>query len=496
MTTIQRKTAVGLIALIFTLLFFNQKTGLNLLLFEGGSLIMLRKEVHSFTRQKFGRLIVALWTITAATSFIVHSPFAIVVHVLMSLILIGSLNYEQVKNVITPIGTGIINLYHAPQQWIKERKDKSHKTKLPSLFIFVIPVVVIFAFLIIYSFANKIFGDLITTAITTTFDNLGHILEHMNSALIFTIVLGIVVGSALVYRHRSASLSQLDQLNETLERQRINRKNSFFHPLGLQHEYIAGIFLLISLNVLITILNIIDITHVWFGFHWKGEDFASMVHEGTALLIIAVLASIGVVLYYFRNNQNFYDKPLLRVLALIWILQNGVLAISVMMRNAHYVDLFSLSHKRIGVFIFLLMVFIGLITVWFKIKSKKTAWFLFKTNSLQVVIILCAFTTFHWDKLIARYNFSRGSASFVYLSHLAQLDDAALPYLEKSLAELEQLSYEQYNNFNFREKGLTPIEYYSAIATKKLMFIEVYKQRDWRSWNIQNYITFKKLNQQ
>lgn len=495
MTTIQRKTAVVSIALIFTLLFFNTQTGINLLLFEVGALLLLRREIMQLAGQKFTRLILILWSLTAITSFVVHSAFAIFIHIMMSLLLFGLLNYTQAKNIITPLAAGFSNLFHAPKLWVNEKKNLSQKRKLPSLIIFIIPTVIIVAFLIIYSFANKIFGDLVATVITNTILNIARIVEHMNIELVFTVITGIVTGSMLIYRHRNETLANLDNKEEILRRKRRKRNFNIFHPKGLQHEYIAGVFLLFSLNVMISILNVIDITQVWFGFQWKGEDFASMVHEGTALLILAVVASMAVVLYFFRRNQNFYGKQLLRSLALIWIIQNAVLAVSVMMRNLHYVNLFSLSHKRIGVFIFLLVVFIGLITVWIKIRSKKTGWYLFRINSLQVVIILCVFTTFHWDKLIARFNFSRGSESFVYLSHMAALSDAALPYLDKQLEELELMSNEQFNNFNFREHGITPAEYVLVIAQRKEAFLEDYKKQDIRSWNVQDYLTYRHLIQ-
>jgi hypothetical protein len=180
----------------------------------------------------------------------------------------------------------------------------------------------------------------------------------------------------------------------------------------------------------------------------------------------------------------------------MWIAQNAVLAVSVCIRNYHYVDTFSLSHKRIGVFIFLIIVLIGLITVWIKVFRTKSSWYLFKTNAMQASVVLVAFSVFNWDTFIARYNFGRGSDSFIYLQHMASLDDSALPYLIKDPQMLEQLSYEQYNKFSFREKGLTPEEYVETVRLKKERFITEYAHRSILSWNLSDYLSFKKITAQ
>ena len=69
------------------------------------------------------------------------------------------------------------------------------------------------------------------------------------------------------------------------------------------------------MNVLLLVVNAIDINWIWFGFKpAPGFDLTQFVHEGTYVLILSILVAMGIVLWFFRRNLNFYEPglPLLR----------------------------------------------------------------------------------------------------------------------------------------------------------------------------------------
>jgi len=78
-----------------------------------------------------------------------------------------------------------------------------------------------------------------------------------------------------------------------------------FRNLDLQIEYKSGVFLLSSLCVLLIGLLYLEISNVWIGFQWEGELLKELVHEGTYILIVAIIISMGLTIYYFRKNLNF-----------------------------------------------------------------------------------------------------------------------------------------------------------------------------------------------
>src|SRR4029078_3225426 len=128
--------------------------------------------------------------------------------------------------------------------------------------------------------------------------------------------------------------------------------------------------------------NCVDITYVWFGFTYNNDiNLSEYVHEGTGLLIFSILLAMVLLLFFFRGNLNFYKQnKWLRAGAYAWLLQNSILAVSVLFRDYYYIQHYGLAYKRIGVLIFLAMVLMGLITVFIKIQKRKTAYYLLRVN--------------------------------------------------------------------------------------------------------------------
>jgi hypothetical protein len=233
---------------------------------------------------------------------------------------------------------------------------------------------------------------------------------------------------------------------------------------------------------------------VWFNFSWEGQYLKQFVHEGTYLLILSILISIAIVLYYFRGNLNFYHgNKFLKRLCYLWILQNGILIISVAIRNFWYIQHFALAYKRIGVFIFLVLTLYGLYTVYKKVRHHKSAFYLYRSNAHSVFLILAVASLFNWDSIIAKYNFSHYQHSFVHLNFLATLPDKSLPYTVKPLGELRTINKIQKEKFSFDEAYMTPEDYYEKINIRKEEFREAWEAKSILSWNLAEYLAYRKL---
>jgi hypothetical protein len=241
-------------------------------------------------------------------------------------------------------------------------------------------------------------------------------------------------------------------------------------------------------------LNGIDINSVWFNFKCEGQYLKQYVHQGTYLLILSILISIAIILYFFRGNLNFYKQnKFLKYLSFIWLAQNGILAISVGIRNFRYIEHYNLAYKRIGVAIFLLLTLYGLYTVLLKVKKKKSTFYLFKTNALAFYIILVISSLVNWDKCIATYNFSHSDTAFLDLDYLSSFSDKTLPYLNKTKLELDDITIKQKENFNFKDYFLTSESYYNIIQNRKKQFKKEWESKSFLSWNLAEYLAYKKL---
>ena len=165
--------------------------------------------------------------------------------------------------------------------------------------------------------------------------------------------------------------------------------------------------------------------------------------------------------------------------------QNFILALSVAFRNIHYINYFNLAYKRIAVFFFLLAVLVGIITVIIKVRKPATAFFLLRYNALSIYLILLLMCFINWDVFIVKYNFNNSNKAFVHLSYLKNLDDRALPYLNKDIEELRKIKQRQYKEFDFarNEAYITPEYYKSYIDDRIEEFKDKKEDQHWLSWN-------------
>ena len=111
------------------------------------------------------------------------------------------------------------------------------------------------------------------------------------------------------------------------------------------------------------------------------------------------------MLFYFKGGFNFNEKAKnLKKLVKTWILLNGVLILSTIIKNSEYVSFLGLTYKSLGVYAFLILTIIGLLISFVKITKQKTTAFIF----YQIIwyfygpILLCSFENF--GNIIAHYN--------------------------------------------------------------------------------------------
>jgi len=244
-------------------------------------------------------------------------------------------------------------------------------------------------------------------------------------------------------------------------------------------------------------LNLLDIKHIWFGFEWNGSYLKEMVHEGTYLLIAAILLSISIAIYYLNSNIVFFKRnKLFNLLIILWLTQNLIMIASVALRNSYYINYFALAYLRIFVFFFLAACIVGLCTIIIMILRKKSIGYLISVNSLSVFIIVIISCCFNWDAIIARYNFAHYKKSFVHYEFLAGLNDSALPYMNYTEEQIKQISDVQYRSFSFASSELyTKIDFAAEISRRKTAFKQRWEQHHFLEWNYPEYKAYKLLFQ-
>ena len=493
----------ALIVIIFSLittgLFHKQALGLNLLISETilFTWLLISKQFHF--KGLYSITLGLGLIITSISTVLTHSVFSYFLNFLVLFIFVGFLIYPNTKSLFSTLGQASSNIFNSQIMFFKKLLGtdlNGHKlgSYIWKIRILIIPIFVISLFVVIYRKSNPIFDKLIGNTWAFFNEKLDSMFIDFDFLLIITFTISMFVSIFIFIRTSNQRLIKIDKdSTDELKRTRNRNKNGFRFN-GLINEYKAGVFLLVALNLIIFVLNIIDIKWVWFSFEWEGQYLKQFVQEGTYLLILSIIISIALVLYYFRGNLNFYNNnKLLRYLSYIWLVQNGLLAVSVGMRNLWYINYFALAYKRIGVFIFLILTIYGLYTVYVKVWKRRSAFYLFKTNSYALLLILIISSTINWDTIIAKYNFKNSNESFLHLDYMSTLSDKSLPYLDKTLLELKHTDLLQKEMFPFEQEFMTPEEYCRIIGERKINFKEKWELKGILSWNLPEYIAYKKL---
>jgi len=245
--------------------------------------------------------------------------------------------------------------------------------------------------------------------------------------------------------------------------------------MGLKHENIMGIITLALLNALLFLLNVLDVQYVWLqkAYTVGNINYASLVHKGTGFLIASIILSMLVLIFIFRGNLNFFKQSkTLKYLAIVWIMQNLFMVMSVFMRDWYYIQNNGLTYKRIGVIVYLCMTAFGLMSMLFKIIKTKSLYFLLRVNSWFALFMLLLMSAFNWDYMIADYNISNRNNMEIDDSYLLSLGNAALPLL-----------YENENTFTQNSFTKQILQY------KADQFVKKYYSHPWPSWDYQSFKT-------
>jgi hypothetical protein len=496
--------AVFISAVLGTIMFHKQSLGLNVLVFEVATFVyLLATGQFSFKGKNQVTVGVALLVTAFATVF-THSKYSMWVNLLAFFAFIGVVIYPQAKSLTTALGLAGANVARAQQRFFNTLSDsrlsgKSLNARFRRMGIFLIPVVIIIVFVSIYRNSNPVFNNVMNSVWEFIDEYIFAIFDHIDVLLLTTFLFFIALSNLVYMRVALAKLVKRDEVaSDELSRVRKKRLTLYADKrpknTSLKNEYRAGVFLLITLNAFILLLNIIDIDTVWISFTWQGQYLKQFVHEGTYLLILSILISIGLVLYYFRGNLNFYAKnKTLKYLSYAWLAQNAVLVLSVGMRNYRYIQHFSLAYKRIGVIIFLVLTLYGLYTVFIKVKHRRSSFYLFRANTYAALVVLVATSFVNWDNVIARYNFSHSNQSFLHLNFMCRLGDTALPILNKPAAEMEAIEKVQREKFFFEDDYMDAAGYNFFIARRVTTFKYEWEHKSIWEWNWAEYNAYKEM---
>ena len=486
--------------LIFGLLFHNKSLGINLVIYEVFLLGWFFATKQLTLKTNLERLMVASQIFTLAFTVINHSTWSYLIHFVVSFLLVGVMMAPTLRSLVNSLGMSFTNIFASfhvlftpdkDSARVENKKISKRRFQFKRLGLYIIPLGIIILFATLYGFANPEFGKYVDNILGWLYDAIVEIFMAIDFWIIVTLFFGLLISIYVLMRGSNPRIIELDNAAND---DKLRKKNKAARKmLGLKNENRAGIFLFASLNVLLLLMNIMDIDHVWLNFEWEGQFLRQFVHYGTIVLLVALFLSVSLVLYFFRENLNYYPKnKLLKTLCYIWLGQNIILAISAGVRNFYYIQYYSLAYKRIAIIFFLALTIYGIYSVYVKIRHTKSAFYVIRRNAVAWTIIFVVSTGFNWDRIIAEYNFSRSEDSFVHLNFIANLSDSALPAMDQPFDRIRDIDqYQEKRFFKIRrfKRGyyhdlyLTPKQYKMTIEWRKQVFKHRWEQKSWLEWN-------------
>lgn len=479
--------AVGL----YSFLFYMQSAGINFILFNVGLIVLLGiKDSTQFKKGK--RLFLMVGCLVSAFSIGWYGNLLSTIANVISLSLLASLSVNQHSSVVFGLINSFYSYFSSPVFMYLDRinrKNDNPKSELSTTWrkawLIVIPIIITLIFFFMYKESNPLFNDF-TQKIQ---------LDFISWTWIAFTLGGFVILYGFFYHQSIKSLSDIDEYTSNSIRPNVDSSFTLFGKLlSLNDEIFSGIILFALLNGLLLVVNILDANYLFFdGTLPKGLTYSEFVHQGTGLLIFSILIAIAIILFYFRGALNFHEKSkVIRILAYLWIVQNVFMLFSTTLRNDLYISEYGLTYKRIGVYVYLFLCVLGLVTTFVKLVKIKSNMFLFRINGWLFYGVLVLATFVNWDVLITEFN-STYSKKFEK-GYLYGLSDTNLP----QLFELEQNTTLKQKEFILNEDYSLAVKSKSYLDSnislsqsnlnRKFYAFMIHREAmDWRSWNYDTY---------
>ncbi|KQN36081.1 hypothetical protein ASE92_08065 [Pedobacter sp. Leaf41] len=508
-------TLIG--GILFNLIFWSERLAFNLLIYSVFILSINFFNTEVAKTKKFK--IYAIVHLLAAVMVVVNnSDLSLATYYISFLLFVGFSHYQSIRSVWVALMATALQIIAIPATAFRRLSDLQignfkFRPLLRPLKYIILPIIMVFIFIGIYSGANAIFekyaselGDSIANVLTDVF---GFIFKDLSFERFIHFGLGLALtgGLLITFYDRVFEKIELD-LEENLHRKKSKSRiktlwnevaqvfmgRVISKKMALKTEYIVAVISFVALNFLLLMLNGIDIWWLWLG---KGKqlaetNYAAELHDGTNALIFSIILAMAIIVYFFRGNLNFYSKSkTLKILAFAWMIQNFLLIISVFIRDAQYIEVYGLTYKRIGVIVFATLCIVGLSTVYLKIARQKTFFYLLKINGNIWYLLLLVFTMVNWDVVIVKYNLAHRETIAFDPDYLLSLSDKTLPIIDQHRRELD-LSDGNFGSLAPRGTiliGATNDQLQLKLDQRIGFFKERYESVSWLSWNLQDWNT-------
>ncbi len=479
--------------LIYYFFFWQEGIGLNLVLFA--LLLNLSSRIfQSNLSLRKGEWPYLLAFVLSAFGIIFFNSAISIVSFIMLNVAYLSFVWGAELSVSEHFANGLIRIFNVQKAILPERllrKSSSARGVYSVLRLSLVPLAVFLVFFALFRAGNPIFKEW-SNGLTFMFQNL---FVDFSWPLFWFMVMGLLILRMVFLQNKSWPM--VFKIGDRLQRGRSTTYKRIFPINGLRREYRMALMTFISLNALLLVVNLIDIRWFWFGFEMpQNFSLKEFLHEGVAFLIASLLLAASVVFYFFRNSLNFYpNEKWLGILAKVWIVQNAVLAVSVLLRTYYYIDFHGLANGRIIVVSIISVVLVGLYLLYRKVEGKRSHAYVFRYVSMYVMLMFGLMSVWDWDRSIASFNLAHGRINEIDVDNYLNMHPRVYPLIYENLDRVEtQIKAHQNNEDRWiRSSDLASFE--QALGDRRRNYLKREASEGLWSWNMADAKAVRDLNQ-
>ncbi|MFN3916349.1 MAG: DUF4173 domain-containing protein [Flavobacteriales bacterium] len=176
-------------------------------------------------------------------------------------------------------------------------------------------------------------------------------------------------------------------------------------------EFFTAKWLFLMLNIIVLVVNLGDVLFLIKGKILPGGlTYAEYVHDGVGALIFSICLAVLLIIYFFRKTERIIPKTLV-ILVVVFLFQNLMMLIFTAYRNTLYIEEFSITYKRLGVYLYLLMALSGILFTIYKLLNDKGLPWLVNKVDWAIFIPLAIFFIINWTPVITHYNITKSKGS-------------------------------------------------------------------------------------
>ncbi len=139
-----------------------------------------------------------------------------------------------------------------------------------------------------------------------------------------------------------------------------------------------------------------------------------------------------------------------------------------------------MAYKRIGVIVFLLLVLVGLVTLFLKVRDRKSFFYLARLNTWALFITVVGLACVDWDTFIVRHNLHHQNKGEIDIDNYLSMSDKVLPLLYVNLDGVEA-QMEQHSKNEVRwVSHLNPTAFRRELDAKCRAFQTRYAEQHWQ----------------